>query len=122
MDPSPPVPAATLLHPSGEINQTAVSLNVFNALLKTDGIRAALYALLRQSDYRFIGIFRFKDGKARSVVHVDRQAPGALESEEVSDTATYCSFVRKSGEPFLTGDASTDPRTATHGTRLCGRA
>lgn len=122
MESSPPSPSASLLHPSGEINQSAVSLSVFNSLLKTDGIRAALYALLRQSDFRFIGIFRFKDGKARSVVHVDRQALGVLESEEVSDAATYCSFIRKSGEPFLTRDAAVDPRTATHIARDTVRA
>lgn len=62
--------------PPGEIIQTAVSMTVFNALLNTDGIRAARYALLRQSDYRVIGILRFKEGEARSVVHVDRQSLG----------------------------------------------
>jgi hypothetical protein len=46
------------------------------------------------SDYRFIGIFRCRDGKATAAVHVDREHPDELRSAEVPGTATYCCYVR----------------------------
>lgn len=99
---------------TGEIDQTAAAFNVFASLLTSDGIRTALYSVLRRSDYRFIGIFRFKDGKATSCVHVDRENLGETQAGEVDDTATYCSYVRSEGRPFVTADASTDERTIGH--------
>ncbi|WP_156373473.1 GAF domain-containing protein [Pseudorhodoferax sp. Leaf267] len=101
----------------GRIDQTAVAFNIFTSLLHSDGIRAALYAVLRQSDYRFLGIFRFKDGKATSCVHVDRENLAITQADEVPDTATYCSFVRGSMKPFATADAASDPRTLGHPAR-----
>ncbi|WP_046110860.1 GAF domain-containing protein [Aquincola tertiaricarbonis] len=98
----------------GQIDPTAVAFNVFSRLLDSDGLRAALYSLLRRSDYRFVSIFRFKDGKATSVVHVDRENLAVTQAAEVPDTATYCSFVRETGQPFVTADASQDSRTASH--------
>lgn len=98
----------------GEIDPGVVAFNVFAKLMETDGIRAALYSVLRKSDYRFIGIFRFKDGKATSAVHVDRQNLNVTQADEVDATATYCNFVRHSGKPFITADAVTDPSTDGH--------
>lgn len=102
---------------TGEIDQTAAAFNVFASLLASDGIRTALYSVLRRSDYRFIGIFRFKNGKATSSVHVDRENLGVTQADEVDDTATYCSYVRNTGRPFVTSDASTDQRTLGHAAR-----
>ena len=99
---------------TGEIDQTAAAFNVFASLLASDGIRTALYSVLRRSNYRFVSIFRFKDGKATSSVHVDRENLGDTQAGEVDDTATYCSYVRNEGRPFVTSDASTDERTVGH--------
>lgn len=113
---SAPLGAPAVSH-AGKIDQTAVAFNVFAKLLQSDGIRAALYSVLRRSDYRFLGIFRFKDGMATSCVHIDRVNLSVTQADEVPDTATYCSFVRGTGAPFVTADASSDPRTADHPAR-----
>ena len=107
-------PTREAVNPDGTINQTTVAFNVFARLLDTDGIRAALYSVLRKSDYRYISIFRFKDGRATSAVHVDRDDLNVQQAAEVADTATYCCHVRNTGEAFATADASADPRTADH--------
>jgi GAF domain-containing protein len=99
---------------AGKIDQTAVAFNVFSRLLYSDGIRAALYAVLRNSSYRFLSIFRFQNGLATSCVHVDRENLADMQAGEVTDTATYCCYVRDSGGAFVTADASSDPRTANH--------
>ena len=102
---------------TGKIDQTTVAFNVFSSLLGSDGIRAALYAVLRQSDYRFLSIFRFQDGKATSCVHVDRADLLATQADEVPDTATYCLHVRNSKRPFVTANAAADTRTTDHPAR-----
>ena len=86
-------------------------------MLGTRDARAALAHLLHQSDYRYIGIFRFSDGKANAVIHYDREAPGQLWATEVPDTATYCCYVRDSGGTFTTANALEDVRLVQHPAR-----
>lgn len=109
--------ARPVVSEAGKIDQTAVAFNVFSNLLSSDGIRAALYSVLRQSDYRFLSIFRFKDGKATSCVHVDRSDLLVTQADEVPDTATYCLYVRNNKQPFVTANAAADARTANHPAR-----
>ena len=94
----------------------------YEAILQVDGLRAALAYLLKLTDYRFIGIFRFQDGMATAAVHYDRENPEVLRSEEVPDTATYCCYVRDSRGVFTTADALADPRTESHPAREVVRA
>ena len=112
----------TLIGPSGQVNSTAVAFSVFKKLLDTEGPRAALYSVLRLTDYRFISVFRFKDGKATSAIHVDREDLAVVQASEVPDTATYCCYVRDSRGAFVTADALIDPRTSTHPAREVVRA
>ena len=114
--------ASTLVRADGRVDQTAVAFRVFAGLLQSDGIRAALYSLLRLTDYRFIGIFRFQGGMATSAVHVDRENLSVLQAAEVPDTATYCCYVRDGGGAFVTVDALLDSRTAGHAAREVVRA
>jgi GAF domain-containing protein len=105
---------ARLTDDGGLVDKTAVALSVFNKLQASDGIRPALYSLLRLTNYRYLSIFRFKDGKATSAVHVDRENLALLQADEVPDTATYCCYVRDSHQTFVTADALTDARTRQH--------
>ncbi len=89
----------------------------FQETLDTQGVRAALTYLVSLSDYRFIGIFRFRDGKATAAVHVDRENPDELRSAEVPDTATYCCYVRDARGIFTTANALLDDRLTAHAAR-----
>ncbi len=113
---------APRLWTSAQIDQTEVAFRVFSNLLASDGIRAALYSLLRRTDYRFIAIFRFKGGKSASVVYVDRENLGDLSAGEVPETATYCSYVRDRDVAFVTADAMEDARITEHVAREVVRA
>jgi hypothetical protein len=115
-------PARSRIRGDGAVDQTVVAFNVFANLLASDGIRSALYSVLRKSDYRFISIFRFQDGRATSAVHVDREDLSVVQADEVADTATYCCYVRDANGSFVTADASTDLRTAGHVARDAVRA
>lgn len=89
----------------------------FAEILASSGARDALAYVLRLSEYRFIGIFRFKDGKANAALHYDRENPAVTAATEVADTATYCCYVRDSKGIFTTADALTDPRLTRHPAR-----
>ena len=50
--------------PTAEMSPAAKrALADFAVQLRSDGLREALATLLRKTDYRFIGIWRFQDGK-----------------------------------------------------------
>lgn len=89
----------------------------FVVTLRSDGLRQALAKLARRTDFRFIGIWRFKDGKANAAVHYDREDPSVEKASEVADSATYCCYVRETGEPFKTPNAMVDERLAQHPAR-----
>jgi GAF domain-containing protein len=97
--------------------QTRQDFARFAVTMSTDGLREALAGLLKRTDYRFIGIWRFENGKANAAVHYDREHPEVLTATEVPDTATYCCFVRESEAPFMTPNALIDARLAAHPAR-----
>jgi GAF domain-containing protein len=99
------------------IQSTDQAFAIFSQTLQASGVRPALAYLLSLTNYRFISIFRFENGKANSVVHFDRENPQVLASEEVPDTATYCCYVRDSGGAFTTANALEDTRLASHPAR-----
>jgi hypothetical protein len=76
--------------------------------------------LLRLSQFRFIGLFRFEAGRANAVVHVDRENPDVLTAREVPDTVTYRCYVRDSRGAFTTANAMLDPRLDNHAAREAG--
>lgn len=94
----------------------------FAEILARSGARDALAFVLSLSDYRYIGIFRFQDGKANAAIHYDREQPQVLRAQEVPDTATYCCYVRNTRGLFATADALADERLATHPARADVRA
>ena len=96
---------------------TRASFKAFQAKLETEGVRQSLAFLLGLTDYRFIGIWRFSNGRANAVVHYDRENPSVMHVEEVPDSATYCCYVRDSKGVFMTAHALLDPRTEGHPAR-----
>lgn len=93
---------------------TTKAFQHFSKLLQGHSLRDALAYLVGLSDYRFISIFRFQEGKATSVVHYDKLDPQVMQADEVPDTATYCKFVRDRDSAFMTLDAAQDDRTVGH--------
>lgn len=89
----------------------------FVVTLKSKDLRTALAGLLKRTDYRFIGIWRFENGMANAAVHYDIENPQATTAEEVPDTATYCCYVREQGTPFKTPNALIDERLSAHPAR-----
>jgi GAF domain-containing protein len=101
---------------------TDAAFDAFARILATSGARDALAFIVGLSDYRFIGVFRFQDGKSNAAIHYDRLAPAQLQAQEVPESATYCSFVRDSRGLFATADAMRDPRLGTHVARQAVQA
>lgn len=101
---------------------TEESFARFQHALDSEGLRPALALLLSQTDYRFIAIFRFENGKANAAVFYDRDNPAVLSVDEVPASATYCCYARDARGAFTTADAMLDPRLLTHVAREVVRA
>ena len=101
---------------------TAQAFAEFERILHADGARTALAYLVGLTRYRFIGIFRFSDGKANAAIHYDRENPEIIRIDEVPESATYCCYVRDSRGTFTTVDALADARLADHIARATVRA
>ena len=96
---------------------TAGSFKKFQDAFESHGTRAALAELLALTDYRYIGIWRFQDGRSAPALHFDRQRPAETRVDDVPEAATYCTLVRDGIAPFKTADSLLDPRLATHPAR-----
>jgi GAF domain-containing protein len=96
---------------------TAGSFKKFHDAFEADGARAALSELLALTDYRYIGIWRFHDGRSAPALHFDRENPGQTHVADVPESATYCTLVRDGKKPFSTADSLRDTRLAGHPAR-----
>jgi GAF domain-containing protein len=96
---------------------TAESFKKFHDVFQADGARAALSELLALTDYRYIGIWRFQDGRSAPALHFDREHPAETRIADVPESATYCTLVRDEKKPFATADSLRDARLAGHPAR-----
>lgn len=96
---------------------TATAFDTFRSTVRKAGVREGLAFLLQLTDYRFIGIWRFQDGKADAAVYYDRNNPSQVRATEVPDDATYCCYVRTSRGIVMIADSMQDLRTVGHPTR-----
>jgi hypothetical protein len=109
-----PSPAADIDAHLSEEARVDVAKRLFTRALETDGLRTALYTLLRKSDYRYATLFRFDGQTNHAVVHVDRQQLQVELPTDFPIAQSYCQFVLDQKAPFLTIAASTDPATVGH--------
>ena len=86
----------------------------FSEILASKGVRAALIYLLHQTDFRYIGIFRFENDKVISVVHYDRENPAVIRIDDKPLDTTYCCYVKDTKGAFTTADALLDARLDGH--------
>ncbi len=92
----------------------STALNQFRSILIEDGIRAALMFLNSLTDHRFTALYRFDDEVVRNLYFFDRQNPDVELSTDVPMMASYCVFVRNSGQPLIISDAPQDLRLEGH--------
>ena len=97
-----------------DLPDTDAAFAAFMQSLNQQGLRPALAGLLRRTDYRFIAIYRFQDGKANAALHYDRENPDVLSAQEVPASATYCCYARDARGVFTTADALRDERLTDH--------
>lgn len=106
----------------------------FLRTLNDEGLQAGLAEVLRQTDYRFIGIFRLEDGKARCVAACDRRFPQRDAADALAAAARLPLYARDgrgalatiaAGAPDLPASACfslpiMDAEGALLGTLVCG--
>jgi len=99
------------------LDSTQVAYARFLGLLGKAGVRAALAHVLALSDYRYLSVFRVRDGRAHAVIHLDRQEPDQVVVPDLPESATYCYYVRDTEGMFVTRDAGHDDRLVGHPAR-----
>ena len=95
-----------------ESNETVISK--LKLTLDNHGLRAAIAFLNSLTNQRFTSLFRFDGNTLRSVTFYDRENPDSDFCEDIPVQASYCVFVRDSGNSFATLDSRCDERVKDH--------
>ena len=83
-----------------------------------DGIRSVLIYLNRLSNHRFTALYRFDVDQLKNVYFFDRERPDVETCPDIPIMASYCVFVRDSGNMFVTLDSMEDERVTDHPKRF----
>lgn len=89
----------------------------FQGLLASEGVRAAIVYLNSLTPHRFTAMSRLGAESTSSIVFVDCEQPGEWTTPDSPIRATYCMFVRDTGQPFALADSAFDPRVIDHAKR-----
>jgi hypothetical protein len=84
---------------------TAKNLHEMKAIQEHSGIRAVLIHLNGLTDHRFTALYRFDEDSLHNLFFFDRQQPEIVSCPEIPVLASYCVFVRSSGQTFVTPDS-----------------
>ncbi|HZZ45157.1 MAG TPA: GAF domain-containing protein [Tepidisphaeraceae bacterium] len=98
------------------------TLQSLKKILSADGVRAALVYLNGLTPHRFTALYRFDDQTLRNAYFFDRDQPEIESCPDIPVLASYCVFVRGSGQTFMTPDSLADERVAGHPKRLVVRS
>ncbi|MDO7850387.1 GAF domain-containing protein [Hymenobacter convexus] len=82
----------------------------FSALLRAEGVHAALQYLNSRTPHRYTGVFRFDGETLRNEALFDRYEPAVQRGDDVPMAVTYCSLVGRQQAPLEIQDAATDSR------------
>lgn len=66
------------------------------------------------TEHRFSALYRFENQQLRNLYFYDRENPEIETTDEIPVTASYCVFLRETGQLFHTSDAMRDDRVRTH--------
>lgn len=86
----------------------------FREILGTEGVRPALHYLNGQSAHRFTAVFRFEGGTLRNLHMIDREDHTVERCADQPVLDSYCIYVRRTAEKFITGDSTRDDRVSGH--------
>ena len=84
------------------------------AIIRAEGIRAGLIFLNGLTEHRFSALYQFENKQLRNLYFFDREYPEIETADEIPVTASYCVFVRETGQLFHTSDALRDDRVRSH--------
>lgn len=90
------------------------TLPLLKNILFSKGIRAALIFLNSLTEHRFSGLYRFDHDALKNLYFYDRENPTVESSPDVPAMASYCVFVRHSGQKFTMENSLSDERVQNH--------
>ena len=88
------------------------------AILRSQGIRAALQFINQLSPHRFTALYRFSDRNLINHFYYDRTNPAITRSPDNLLENSYCIFLKNSGKSFSLADSTSDDRVREHPKRM----
>ena len=101
-----------------EMISTADHLARMRDIGSSHGIRAVLIYLNGLTEHRFTALYRFDVEQLKNAYFFDRERPEVDNCPDIPIMASYCAFIRNSGNTFVTMDSIVDERVAGHPKRL----
>jgi len=86
----------------------------FKTTLEAGGLGAAMRCLNDRVPYRYTAIFAFEGEMLRNVCLVDKENPDVTKCSDQPITQSYCMYVHRSRDRFMTEQASADQRVEGH--------
>lgn len=93
------------------------AVEVFQDVLLSRGVHAALGWLNARVRHRFTGVHRIDPPVLRNLLLFDRENPTLEVGSDTPLRETYCSIVGETGRPFAMTNASCDGRVREHPAR-----
>ncbi|HET7228378.1 MAG TPA: GAF domain-containing protein [Longimicrobium sp.] len=90
------------------------AITYFSEILQSEGVRPALRYLNGQSAHRFTAVFRFEGGTLRNLHMIDRDDPAVERCADQPVLESYCIYVRRTAQTFITADSANDERVEGH--------
>jgi len=100
------------------VTSTIDHLTQMKDLASDHGIRAVLIYLNGLTEHRFTALYRFDLEQLKNAFFFDRERPEVETCSDIPVMASYCLFVRDSGNTFVTMDSMVDARVTGHPKRL----
>src|SRR5690349_19675645 len=100
------------------ITTTTQHIQMMKDIRDTQGIRALLIYMNGLTHHRFTALYRFAGEQLENLYFYDREEPDVQSTATIPVMASYCVFVRKSAEPFMTSDSLVDDRVIDHPKRI----
>jgi GAF domain-containing protein len=104
------------------MDNSSVFSRTLSAVLAQGDVRDALKYLNGLTAYRFTALYRFDKDMLSNRVFFDRQNPDVLSTEDIPVDASYCVYVRDTGNPFIIADSLQDERVKGHHKRTIVRS
>jgi GAF domain-containing protein len=95
-------------------NLVTETIKRFEAILRAEGLFAAMRWLNERVPYRYSAVFGFDGDRLHNICLIDKENPNISKCPDQPITDSYCMYIQRSGDRFSVETALKDSRVAGH--------